>query len=78
MKVHGGCGCKGPYISYTATTLEEVGWLVLRSAAFTSGESPRYSFYRRLMERRTSLDTKDEEKFSPLPTPGIEPGPSIP
>ena len=27
---------------------EEVGWLVLRSAAFTPEESPRYSFYRRL------------------------------
>ena len=27
---------------------EEVGWLVLRSAAFTPGEIPRYSFYRRL------------------------------
>ena len=26
---------------------EEVGWLVLRSAAFTPGESHRYSFYRR-------------------------------
>ena len=27
---------------------DEVGWLVLRSAAFTPGEIPRYSFYRRL------------------------------
>ena len=27
---------------------EEVGWLVLRSAAFTPGEIHRYSFYRRL------------------------------
>ena len=27
---------------------EEVGWLVLCSAAFTPEESPRYSFYRRL------------------------------
>ena len=35
---------------YTATALEEVGWLVLLSAVFTPGESPRYSFYRRLSE----------------------------
>ena len=27
---------------------DEVGWLVLRSAAFTPGEITRYSFYRRL------------------------------
>ena len=27
---------------------DEVGWLVLRSAAFTPGEIPRYPFYRRL------------------------------
>ena len=28
----------------------QVGWLVLRSAAFTPGEIPQYSFYRRLSE----------------------------
>ena len=27
---------------------EEVGWLILRSVTFTSGESTRYSFYRRV------------------------------
>ena len=32
----------------TTATVEEVGWQMLRSAVFTSGESPRYSFYRRL------------------------------
>ena len=30
--------------------LEEVGWLVLRSAAFSPGENPRCSLYRRLSE----------------------------
>ena len=34
---------------FTSTALERGrGWLVLRSAAFTPEESPRYSFYRRL------------------------------
>ena len=37
---------QGPYLHSHGT--EEVGWLVLRSAAYTHGESLRYSFYRRL------------------------------
>ena len=35
----------------------EVGWLVLRSAAFTPRESPGNSFYRR--DPRIFLDPKD-------------------
>ena len=46
IKTHGGCGCKGPHIP--PWHYEEVGWLVLRSAAFTPrGKSP-ISFYRGL------------------------------
>ena len=33
---------------YTATALEEVGWLVVCLTTFTPGESMQYSFYRRL------------------------------
>ena len=42
MKAHGGCGYKGPHVHSHGTRK----WLVLRSAAFTPEESPRYSFYR--------------------------------
>ena len=46
IKTHGGCGCKGPHIP--PWHYEEVGWLVLRSAAFTPRGHLRYSFYKRL------------------------------
>ena len=45
---------------------DEVGWLVLRSTAFTPEESPRYSFYRRGVDLRTSLDTNERRKSPPL------------
>ena len=41
-----GCGCKGPHIHSQGT--RKRGLLVLSSAAFTPGKSPRCSFYRRL------------------------------
>ena len=52
---------------------EEVGWLVLSSAAFTSGKSHRYSFLGGWVFPRTSLDTEWRKISIPL-TPGIEPG----
>ena len=42
MKAQGVCGCKGPHIHSHGT--DEVGWLVLRSAAFTPGEIPGTHF----------------------------------
>ena len=77
MKAHGGCGCKGAhtYVAYTQPRhLEKVGWLVLRSAAFT----PRYSFYSRLSDPRSSSGYETVKKTSTPPTPGIETGPSSP
>ena len=47
---------------------DEVGWLVLRSDAFTPGEIPRYSFFRR------SGREECEEKSQPLGYPGPNPG----
>ena len=57
---------------------DEVGWLVLRSAAFTPGEVPRYSFYRRLSGHQGQSGHEGMKKISTPPTPGIEPGPSSP
>ena len=37
---------------YTATALEDIGWLFLRLAVVTLGESPWYSIYRRLSGQR--------------------------
>ena len=57
---------------------DEVGWLVLRSAAFTPGESPRYSFYRRLSGPQDQSGYKSMKKISTPLTPGIKLGPSSP
>ena len=55
--------------------LDEVGWLVLRSAAFTPREIPRYSFYRRLSGPPGPVWTRRcEEKSPPLRHPGSNPG----
>ena len=42
---------------------EEVGWLVLCSAAFTPGEIPRYSFLRRLSGPQDQSAHKGVKKF---------------
>ena len=42
----------------------EVGWLVLRSAAFTLRESARYSFYRRLSEPQDQSGHEGAKKMS--------------
>ena len=39
-----------------------IGWLLLRSAAFTPGESPRYSFYRRLSGSQDQSGHKEVKK----------------
>ena len=58
--------------AYTATAL---GWLVLHVAAFTSGESSWYSFYRRLSEPHDqSGHEKAKKKIStPSNTQAIQP-----
>ena len=45
---------------------EEVGGLVLRSAAFTPRENPLYSFYRRLSGPQDLSGHEGEEKSPPL------------
>ena len=57
---------------------EEVGWLVLCSAAFTPRESPQYSFYRRLSGPQDQSGHEEVKKTSPPPIPRIEPRPSSP
>ena len=52
--------------------MEEVGWLVLRSAAFTPGESPRYSFGRRLSGPQDQSGHEGAKKN--LRHPGSNPG----
>ena len=49
---------------------DEVGWLVLRSAAFTPGEIPRYSVYRRLSGPQEQSVYKGVKKISTPPIPG--------
>ena len=77
MKAHGGDVDARVHI-FTATELGEVGWLVLRSTAFTPGEIPRFSFYRGLSGPQGQSGHKGVKKISTPPTPGIEPGPSSP
>ena len=54
---------------------EEVGWLVLHSAAFTPGEIPRYSFYRRLSGPQGQSGHEGVKKnLHPLRHPASNPG----
>ena len=75
MEAHGGCGCKGPHI-HSHGTRKEVGWLVLRSAAFTPRKFPGRPthFIGGWVDPRASLDTNKWRKFPPLRHPGSNPG----
>ena len=53
---------------------EEVGWLVLRYAAFTPEEVPRYSFYRKLSGPQDQPGHEATKKKSPpFRHPGLNP-----
>ena len=56
---------------FTARHKDEVRWLVVRQTAFTPGEIPRCSFYRRLSE--TVCTRRIEENSPPLRRPGSNP-----
>ena len=60
MKAHGDVN-KMVHI-FTTKALEEVGSLVLCSAAFTPGKSPGYSFYRRLSGPQDQSEHKGVKK----------------
>ena len=60
---------------YRATVLEEVGWIVIRSAASTPGGSPWYSFYRRVSGPQDQSGYEGmKENLPPFRHIGIEPG----
>ena len=77
MKAHGDVDARVHI--YTATALGRGRWLVLRSAAFTPGESARYSFYRRQSEPQYQSGHEGLMKnLHSSQTSGIEPGPFSP
>ena len=53
---------------------EEIGWLVLRSAAFTTREIPRFSIYRRLGEPQDQSGHEGVKKnLHPSDTRAVQP-----
>ena len=74
IKVHGGCGCKGPHTVHTATALGSGRVASPTLGRLYTGKSPGTHFMGGLMDPRTIWTLSSEEKSPPLRHPGLNQG----